>query len=79
VPCPSSPDTYGTASTRHPAPRRRASAKIEVSADGRTWTTVSPAADGSLEQQAWARYVRVTLSRAGDERTGIRELEVSSG
>ena len=48
---------------------------IETSVDGSTW---SPAADGTLPKPVWARYVRVTMTRAsGADRTGIRALEVT--
>jgi hypothetical protein len=52
---------------------------VQVSADGTTWTTVAPAADGTLASTVTARYVRVTMTRAdGAPRTGIREVVVNS-
>jgi hypothetical protein len=57
-----------------------ASSRIEASADGKTWTVVSPAPDenGTLGSPVTARYVRVTMTRAGGAaRTGIREVEVT--
>jgi hypothetical protein len=48
---------------------------IETSVDGSAW---SPAPDGTLPKPVWARYVRVTMTRAsGAARTGIRALEVT--
>jgi trehalose/maltose hydrolase-like predicted phosphorylase len=55
-----------------------ASSSIETSLDGSTWTAAPPADDsGRLRKLTGARYVRVTLTRAGEERTGIREIVVT--
>jgi hypothetical protein len=54
------------------------SSSIATSLDGRTWSAAPPAdATGDLRNPVWARYVRVTMTRAADApRTGVRELEV---
>ena len=58
-----------------PAP---ASSRVEVSLDGRTWTAAPPAdASGRLKSAVKASYVRVTVTRAGDERSGVEELVVT--
>jgi trehalose/maltose hydrolase-like predicted phosphorylase len=54
-----------------------ASSSIDTSLDGNTWTPAQADASGKLRMQVTARYVRVSLTRSGDERTGIRELEVT--
>jgi trehalose/maltose hydrolase-like predicted phosphorylase len=55
-----------------------ASSTIETSLDGSTWTAAPPAdSSGRLRNPTDARYVRVTLTRSGEERTGIRELVVT--
>jgi hypothetical protein len=54
------------------------SSSTATSLDGSTWSPAPPAdASGKLKNPVWARYVRVTMTRAaGAPRTGIRELEV---
>ena len=55
-----------------------ASSRVEVSLDGRTWTAAPPAdASGRLKSAVRASYVRVTITRAGDARTGVEELVVT--
>ena len=55
-----------------------ASSSIETSRDGSSWKTAPPAdSSGKLRNPVHARFVRVTLTGAGDVRTGIRELLVS--
>ncbi len=55
-----------------------ASSTIETSLDGNTWAAAPPAdSAGRLRNSVNARYVRVTLTRAGEERTGIREVVVT--
>jgi hypothetical protein len=57
---------------------RPGSYSIETSLDGSTWSAAPAAdADGTLHNTVNARYVRVTLTRASDERVGIRELRVT--
>ena len=57
---------------------RPASSSIETSLDGSTWTAAQTTdASGTLKNPTYARYVRVTLTRAGEDRTGIRELVVT--
>ena len=54
-----------------------ASSSIATSRDGSTWTTATTDSSGKLSNPTTARYVRVTLTRSGTERTGIRELVVT--
>ena len=57
---------------------RPASSTVETSLDGTTWTPAPPRdASGRLRNPVDAAYVRVTITRAGEERTGIRELVVT--
>ena len=63
---------------RGPLDRHAAVARsIQTSLDGSTWTRGAGGRAGKLRMHGPARYVRVTLTRSGDERTGIRELEVT--
>jgi hypothetical protein len=57
-----------------------ASSSIATSLDGSTWTPAPPAdTTGTLRAPVWARYVRVTMTRAtGAPRTGVREVVVSA-
>jgi trehalose/maltose hydrolase-like predicted phosphorylase len=55
-----------------------ASSSYETSLDGSTWRAVSVDGSGTLHNPTRARYVRVTLTQAGEERTGIRELVVTA-
>jgi F5/8 type C domain-containing protein len=54
-----------------------ASSSIETSVDGTTWTPARTDSAGKLRGPADARYVRVTMTRSGDARVGIRELVVT--
>ena len=54
-----------------------ASSRIETSLDGSSWTAAPINSSGTLTGRVDARYVRVSLTRGGDERTGIRELIVT--
>ena len=56
---------------------RPASSSTETSLDGSTWTPAPTDASGKLRNPATARYVRVTLTRPGEELTGVRELVVA--
>jgi trehalose/maltose hydrolase-like predicted phosphorylase len=56
---------------------RPASSSIETSLDGTTWTPAPTDASGKLRNPTSARYVRVTLTRPGEELTGVRELVVT--
>jgi len=54
-----------------------ASSSIATSLDGSTWTTATTDSSGKLRNPTNARYVRVTLTRSGTDRTGVRELVVT--
>jgi hypothetical protein len=55
-----------------------ASYRILVSTNGSRWTEAPLNSDGTLQHPVQARYVRVELTQASsDERTGIRELQVT--
>jgi len=56
---------------------RPASSSIETSLDGSTWTPAPTDASGKLQNPTTARYVRVTLTRPGEELTGVREIAVT--
>jgi hypothetical protein len=57
-----------------------AASAIETSLDGSSWSAAPPAdSSGTLRNPVWARYVRVTMTRADNApRTGVRELVVSA-
>ena len=54
-----------------------ASSSVETSVDGSSWTPVSADASGTLTKATNARYVRVTVTRAGADVNGVRELVVT--
>ena len=56
---------------------RPTSSSIETSLDGSTWTPAPADASGKLKNPTTARYVRVTLTRPGEELTGVREIAVT--
>jgi hypothetical protein len=56
---------------------RPASSSIETSLDGSTWTPAPTDASGKLKNPTTARYVRVTVTRPGEELTGVREIAVT--
>jgi F5/8 type C domain len=57
---------------------RPASSTVETSLDGSSWTPAPPRdASGRLRNPVDAAFVRVTITRAGDEGTGVRGLVVT--
>ncbi len=63
--------------TVHWTDKLPASSSVETSVDGSSWTPVSADASGTLTKATNARYVRVTVTRAGADVNGVRELVVT--